>query len=159
MDNDRDDHPDGPDSVFYRYDELNRLIQIKDNDRDIKDLSYDGRGNLTKIQSFEHDDDQDGEDGDDGENDETDGHLFSQFTFDAANRLINAVNKHGDKTSYAYNGFGQRVQTIIDLEHGSDNGNRPEKDKDNGQGNDKDNPGNHNGWENGLPPGLANKPG
>jgi len=66
--------------------------------------------------------------------------------------LINVINKHGDKTSYAYNGFGQRVQTIIDLEHGSENGNRPEKDKDNGKGNDKDNPGNHNCWENRLSP-------
>ncbi|MHB1167440.1 MAG: RHS repeat-associated core domain-containing protein, partial [Carboxydocellales bacterium] len=150
LDNDLDDEPEELESVFYRYDNLNRLSQIKEADGDIKDLSYDGRGNLTKLQSHEQ-----------GESDDN-GHLFSQFTFDAANRLVGTVNKHGDKTDFTYNGFGQRVQAVIDLDRNSGNGNENGNGNNgngNGIDNGTDNPGNHNGWENGLPPGLAKKPG
>ncbi|MHB1167463.1 MAG: RHS repeat-associated core domain-containing protein, partial [Carboxydocellales bacterium] len=159
LDDDRDEHqdehPEGPDAVFYRYDELNRLLQIKGDDGDSKNLSYDGRGNLTKIQGYEHDE-FDGQDGNDG-------HVFRQFTFDAANRLIGAVNKHGDKTSFTYNGFGQRVQTVIDLDRNTEHGGNGDEGNGKGNGNGKDDvnndSGNHYGWENGLPPGLAKKPG
>ena len=55
-----------------------------------------------------------------------------------------------------FTGFGQRIRQIIDLDHGSKNGKRPIKDKDN---NWEDPPGNKTGWEDGLPPGQAKKPG
>ncbi|WP_366922792.1 DUF6531 domain-containing protein [Metallumcola ferriviriculae] len=95
------------DSVFYRYNQLNQLTQITDEDGDTKDLSYDKRGNLNKIQSG--------------------GNVFNEYIFDSTNRLAQVVNKHKEKTSYTYNGLGQRVKTLIELD--KNKGGRLSKDK------------------------------
>ncbi|WP_145993164.1 RHS repeat-associated core domain-containing protein, partial [Tepidibacter mesophilus] len=66
--------------------------------------------------------------------------------------LVKVTNKHDDETRYFYDGFGNRIKTIVGLDHPG-GGNRPDK-PGNGNGNayghDKENPGNsgnpHPGW-------------
>ncbi|KJS13666.1 MAG: hypothetical protein VR67_03485 [Peptococcaceae bacterium BRH_c8a] len=55
----------------------------------------------------------------------SEGKVFNTYAFDAANQLIEVTNKFGDTTSYTYDGLGNRIQTIIDLNHGAEHNNRP----------------------------------
>ncbi|MTI86299.1 MAG: RHS repeat-associated core domain-containing protein [Firmicutes bacterium] len=90
---------------YYQYNNLNQLTKQYDHDGDIKYYSYDNRGNLTEMRS--------------------EGNVFNTYAFDAANQLNEATNKFGDTTSYTYDGLGNRIQTIIDLNHGAEHNNRP----------------------------------
>jgi len=90
---------------YYQYNNLNQLTKQYDHDGDIKYYSYDNRGNLTEKRSA--------------------GNIFNTYAFDAANRLIETTNKFGDTTNYTYDGLGNRIQTIIDLNHGAEHNNRP----------------------------------
>jgi len=90
---------------YYQYNNLNQLTKQYDHDGDVKHYSYDNRGNLTEMRS--------------------EGKVFNTYAFDAANQLIEVTNKFGDTTSYTYDGLGNRIQAIIDLNHGAEHNNRP----------------------------------
>lgn len=146
-------------AVNYQYDIMNRLIKTNDvhstitdqtldafgendNDDDTEDIEddnkeykYDNRGNLIQVSNG--------------------GKIFNKYEFNAANKLVEVINKHNEDTDYTYDGFGNRIKTTIDLKHPG-GGNRPDNPgngngNDNGNGNanghDKDNNGNpHPGW-------------
>ncbi|KJS13673.1 MAG: hypothetical protein VR67_03525, partial [Peptococcaceae bacterium BRH_c8a] len=90
---------------YYQYNNLNQLTKQYDHDGDVKHYSYDNRGNLTEMRS--------------------EGKVFNTYAFDAANQLIEVTNKFGDTTSYTYDGLDNRIQAIIDLNHGAEHNNRP----------------------------------
>ncbi|WP_207653869.1 hypothetical protein, partial [Tepidibacter mesophilus] len=72
--------------------------------------------------------------------------------------LVKVTNKHDDETRYFYDGFGNRIKTIVGLDHPG-GGNRPDKPgKDNGNayGHDKENPGNAYGHDKDKPGNSGN---
>jgi len=72
----------------------NAEILSEDNSKTYK---YDKRGNLIEVASGDK--------------------IFNKYDFDAKNQLTKVINKHGDRTNYTYDGFGNRIQTIVDLDH------------------------------------------
>ncbi|WP_438448068.1 DUF6531 domain-containing protein [Gorillibacterium sp. sgz5001074] len=91
-------------SQNYRYDADNQLVELtakipglfgKENTLQTTQMEYDSRGNLTKTKM--------------------NGKVVSQYSFDAANRLVQADNMLGLKTNYTYDGAGRRVKMTVEL--------------------------------------------
>lgn len=92
-------------SADFKYDNLDRLIQVTGKGYNVLgndeysphgiNLHYDQRGNIVETST-----------------DET---KIQQFTFDASNRLVQAINKKGEKSSFTYDGFGRRVGMTYDV--------------------------------------------
>jgi RHS repeat-associated protein len=98
----------GNDGIFcsatgYRYDLQNRLVEINGKgevivgapvDQPVQ-LEYDQRGNLTRLVS--------------------DGKPLGEYAFDAANKLVRAVNHLGLVSTYTYDGADRRVKLAVEL--------------------------------------------
>ena len=80
----------GNQTTRYAYNAANQLVQTKADDV-VNDYRYDGRGNLTQITE--------------------NGTLKQSFTFDATNRMREAVTAGVGQAAYTYDGFLNRVQT------------------------------------------------
>ena len=90
-------HQHGDQMTQYIYNALNQLVQTHKSDI-VSDYSYDGRGNLTQITE--------------------NGRLRQSFTFDAMNRMVEAVTAGKGKALYTYDGLLNRVkkqESVADL--------------------------------------------
>lgn len=75
-------------TINYSYNAANQLVKISGGNAD-DSFRYDGRGNVVQISQG--------------------GETICQYDYDAASRLVKAVNARGESSSYQYNGLGNRV--------------------------------------------------
>ena len=79
----------------YEYDPLNRLVRTSGADGE-RVFDYDKRGNMVSVS--------------------LDGVLEKSFAFGAANKMASASRADGSTAAYSYDGLGQRVKSVWDVE-------------------------------------------
>ncbi|MBS4537554.1 RHS repeat protein, partial [Clostridium sp. D2Q-11] len=43
------------------------------------------------------------------------GEVTNQYQFDETNKLVKVINQKGDTSSFTYDGFGNRIKEVTDL--------------------------------------------
>ncbi|MBD3920905.1 hypothetical protein H8B09_19220 [Paenibacillus sp. PR3] len=86
----------------YTYDAADHLTHLE-RGTDYQDYTYDGRGNMTKVAGV------------DSSSGSTRQGTLQQYKWNAANRLVEQTNEYGNKSTYRYDGDGNRLQMAVKL--------------------------------------------